>query len=331
MKKITLLAVVLLILPFFMNAQVHFTFDSSQDVMGDIVITAEGTNTQTFTLTEWSNANNTESSVMSSSIVTDSERGSVLELANRYEYAAASSLPTTGDWTMSYWFKLNEVTSYQSYKTVLRSPSECHVVDIINVSWNAGKSALYLNKISGLTNDQGDAFVPGEWVHLVFAFDESENEITSYRNGVFLETQNYGNTYPFAFQNYNAWVIGADFGNTPPSRYDDYMIHDGILDQAAVTSLYNSQAVLSVDDNVALESEISLYPNPAQNMFKIEVVGNLKISDVTVYNAIGQKKSLRASESNKNEYDVSDLASGLYMVKISDENGNITTKRLIKN
>ncbi|WP_372755764.1 T9SS type A sorting domain-containing protein [Mariniflexile sp.] len=328
MKKTTFI-LAFLMLPFFINAQVHFTFDSSRDDMGVTVIDATTPNTQTLSLIESANENNLESGNMTSGIVTDTERGLVLQIANRYEYAEASTLPTTGDWTMSYWFKLDSSTSYTPYNLVFYSDTTNSLVSIVNVGWNGGKSALFLNKISGITSDQGPAFVEGEWNHFVSAFDESENEITTYRNGVFLETQSFGNTYPFAFQNYNRWILGADWGASGLSKYDDFMIHSSLLDQDAVTELYNNQT-LSTKDEISFETQIKLYPNPANSLLKIKTSSNIQIENVTMHNLLGKEIALTTTPS-KNTYDLSKLPSGLYLVRISDTAGNSVTKRVIKN
>ncbi len=312
------------------NAQVHFTFNSSRDDMGVTVFDAESPNNQTISLMENQGENNTETGNMSSGIVTDPVRGQVLQIANRYEFAEASTLPTTGDWSMSYWFKLDSSAGgYTAYNLVFYAESTNAMVSIINATWNAGASTIYMNKISGITADQGPALADGVWNHFVTAFDESENEITTYRNGVFLETQSFGNTYPFAFQNYNKWVIGADWGGSAISKYDDFMIHNSVLDQAAVTALYNSQT-LSTNNNVAFASNIKLYPNPAKSTFKIETTNDATISNIAIFDLLGKKAATLIPTKNKNEYNIDNLSNGLYIVKISNQLGNTITKRLVK-
>lgn len=78
-----------------------------------------------------------------------------------------------------------------------------------------------------------------------------------------------------------------------------------------------------------LEKNISLYPSPAQSSFKLETKNNVGISEVSLYSILGKKIGNILSIS-KNEYDISNLSSGLYIVKILDNNGVLTSKRLIK-
>lgn len=79
-----------------------------------------------------------------------------------------------------------------------------------------------------------------------------------------------------------------------------------------------------------LEKSISLYPNPAQSSFKVTSRNNVEIKNVSIYTLLGKQiKSL--TRINKNEYDISSLASGMYLVKMTDSNGGVASKKLIKN
>ncbi|SFD17312.1 T9SS type A sorting domain-containing protein [Algibacter pectinivorans] len=79
-----------------------------------------------------------------------------------------------------------------------------------------------------------------------------------------------------------------------------------------------------------LEKSISLYPNPAQSSFKVTSRNNVEIKNVSIYTLLGKQiKSLKRI--NKNEYDISSLASGMYLVKMTDSNGGVASKKLIKN
>ena len=58
----------------------------------------------------------------------------------------------------------------------------------------------------------------------------------------------------------------------------------------------------------------SIYPNP--NNGKFYLPKNFSFYEVKIYNSLGQEISFTIS--NKNEIDISALATGLYFVKISD-------------
>lgn len=82
-------------------------------------------------------------------------------------------------------------------------------------------------------------------------------------------------------------------------------------------------SALSVDD-YNLNTIISIYPNPTSNHFEIETTQTL--DKVEVYSLQGQ---LVKSFASQNRYDISDLSSGMYFVKV-EANGNSISKRIIK-
>lgn len=81
---------------------------------------------------------------------------------------------------------------------------------------------------------------------------------------------------------------------------------------------------LSVDDFNSKDTSISIYPNPTNNYFEIETTETL--GKVEVYSLQGQ---LVKSFIPQNQYDISELSSGMYFVNIH-ANGYSLSKRLIK-
>ncbi|RED50309.1 T9SS type A sorting domain-containing protein [Seonamhaeicola aphaedonensis] len=78
-----------------------------------------------------------------------------------------------------------------------------------------------------------------------------------------------------------------------------------------------------------LSKKISLYPNPVQSHFSIQTKNGVEISKISIYNTLGAKVAVNPVLVG-NKYDISSLASGMYLVKISDDKGAVTTKRLLK-
>jgi len=74
---------------------------------------------------------------------------------------------------------------------------------------------------------------------------------------------------------------------------------------------------------------ISIYPNPTSDYFSVNYTDN--ITKVEIFNIIGRHiKTFTVGEST-NRFDVSTLASGLYLIRITDDSGDvIATKRLDK-
>ncbi|REG89189.1 T9SS type A sorting domain-containing protein [Winogradskyella sediminis] len=79
-----------------------------------------------------------------------------------------------------------------------------------------------------------------------------------------------------------------------------------------------------------LDTNISIYPNPTQSTFNIKVTDNSSISDVSIYNILGVQVMHVKPNTSEVSYDISHFVSGMYLVKISDENGHTVTKRLMK-
>lgn len=80
------------------------------------------------------------------------------------------------------------------------------------------------------------------------------------------------------------------------------------------------------------ESQLSIYPNPNNGEFILELKGGLqKENTVTVYNMMGQKVAEKQilSES-KQAFDLSHLANGTYLVKIDSEKGSAHKKITIQ-
>lgn len=82
-------------------------------------------------------------------------------------------------------------------------------------------------------------------------------------------------------------------------------------------------------ESFELKKSISLYPNPAKSAFKITMLNNVEIKNISVYTLLG-KEVQNLTRINKNEYDISSLSSGVYIVKIIDSNGASASKKLLK-
>jgi len=83
---------------------------------------------------------------------------------------------------------------------------------------------------------------------------------------------------------------------------------------------------LGVEDNV-LNSQVNIYPNPVENILNIENNSYFTITSIHIYDSLGR---LIVSENNPTrQIDVSNLTSGLFLVKMETDRG-IITKKIIK-
>ena len=87
----------------------------------------------------------------------------------------------------------------------------------------------------------------------------------------------------------------------------------------------NALPTLNTDQFDIMEN-VHLYPNPANGYFTI----NTTAKTVEVFTITGQRVKTFVGQMDGSEYNVSDLTNGVYLVKVSDENGNAKTMKLIK-
>lgn len=88
--------------------------------------------------------------------------------------------------------------------------------------------------------------------------------------------------------------------------------------------VFDNNATLDVEQFNA--SEISIYPNPAINF--VTVKGLNTLSRVQLFDVLG-KVVFEATELLNDQFSVEAFNSGVYLLKLTDENNSIITKRLI--
>ncbi|MDP2161769.1 MAG: T9SS type A sorting domain-containing protein, partial [Flavobacterium sp.] len=92
--------------------------------------------------------------------------------------------------------------------------------------------------------------------------------------------------------------------------------------------VYGNQLVTLNTDEIELADDFAMYPNPTSNAFALSVA----TSKVDIYSVTGQLvKSFTAAFSENHVFDISELNTGIYMVKVSDNNNREKTMKLIKN
>lgn len=83
-----------------------------------------------------------------------------------------------------------------------------------------------------------------------------------------------------------------------------------------------------LSSNTFDNSNFTYYPNPVKNVLNLSY--NQDISNVEVYNLLGQKMSTNTIGANLGQVDMSGLASGTYLVKVTAANNQTKTIRVIK-
>jgi len=80
------------------------------------------------------------------------------------------------------------------------------------------------------------------------------------------------------------------------------------------------------NDTFELSDSVLLYPNPSNDYFSV----NTNTTKVQVYSISGQLVKSFDQAPDGFQFNISDLKTGIYMVKITDSNNRLKTTRLVK-
>ena len=163
----------------------------------------------------------------------------------------------------------------------------------------------------------------------VYIFDNAI-PITQLKNVIVLTNFSVGTAganvlpgFPYTGNWYNLIDPNAPVLNITASNQNT-----GILLGPGEFRVYGNQpnAALSAKD-FELNNRISLYPNPANNQFVLST----EAKTVAIYNITGQLvKSFEGGFQLNTVYSIDDLKTGIYLVKVTDQNNRQSSTKLIK-
>ena len=81
--------------------------------------------------------------------------------------------------------------------------------------------------------------------------------------------------------------------------------------------------------NGYLESNVTLYPNPAKEYIDVRIDGDVNVTAMEVYDVYGKLINTVNVIDNTTHINVSALANGMYFVRVTTEQG-VVTKRFVK-
>lgn len=84
-------------------------------------------------------------------------------------------------------------------------------------------------------------------------------------------------------------------------------------------------ATLSVSETVA-KPKLTIYPNPTSDFINIK--SDTEIKETVVYELSGKVVSRAVNQNNR--IDIKDVPSGVYILKVTDAKGNVSTEKIIK-
>lgn len=88
----------------------------------------------------------------------------------------------------------------------------------------------------------------------------------------------------------------------------------------------NKPSTLSTDELELNKTNIDLYPNPTKNSFVISA----DATQVEIYNITGQLIKSFSNVISNQQLDITNLETGMYLIKITDVNGTSQAKKIIK-
>jgi hypothetical protein len=217
--------------------------------------------------------------------------------------------------TISYWVKLNSFNSNGYNMTFQYGTASNGTGCGGSLSQNNVGFLGYNNNLFSTTTNSLNT-----WYYITHVYDGTTAK--NYRNGQFMSEEakiwNTGN-------NNNLFKLGTGVGGELwfNGALDDFMIFNKGLTNTQVDSLYN-MAILANKLSVNKDAKTMFYPNPATE--ELNIVSENNIVKVTIYNMNGQE----VKTSTETKINISTLPSGMYFVKVLDQNNQVITQKLIK-
>ena len=191
-------------------------------------------------------------------------------------------------------------------------------------------SIFYNNKqgtsnAMGISINKGHAHLPSSTFVYNSISDDSFSNLTyltntSNSNPLFTDMANND----FTLQTSSPAVDTGDNTKVPAGITTDLLGNQRIFNITVDMGAYEFDPSLGVNDLIISEYGIKLYPNPTSSILNIEMTQNLK--HVSIYSILGAE----VLSTQHKTIDVSGLSNGVFLIKIEDENGNVSTKRFVK-
>jgi hypothetical protein len=105
--------------------------------------------------------------------------------------------------------------------------------------------------------------------------------------------------------------------------------NDSIYTLLGTTKYYYSDFnPTSVENEVALNPDILIFPNPSSEQISLDL-GGVEFADLVVYDFLGNEIMSIPSYTNKSEIDISNLSIGTYTIQVQTSTGSISQRLLV--
>ena len=178
----------------------------------------------------------------------------------------------------------------------------------------------------------------GDGIPEGFAFVDSTSNIIQGNNhginsavvqsGISLIAQNISATYQWLNCNTNQLIPGAINQSYTPNVNGNYA---ALITQCGISDTSDCFSINTVGlDELEMDSEMIMYPNPATSSFTIKLPTNAEAIQVRIFNLLGEMVSNKLVHGNDIIiHDISNLSSGSYTVEVKSDSGNWKKKLVV--
>ncbi len=197
-----------------------------------------------------------------------------------------------------------------------------------NISFFNENEGLLINQAGAVwkTNDGGQNWISvttnGNIFPNSFACIEGSTAVISCN----ITSNNSGSSY--SLDSGVTWIDIDTLQHGGVKAKDGLILSGGFNTDATTGGIYKytgMQLPLTTNDNII--TTFNAYPNPVKNIFTVEGIDT--ITNISIFNLLGQNIMEVVPNKNKTELDMSPLNNGTYFVKVTI-NGTIETMKIIK-
>ncbi|MDD5571967.1 MAG: C1 family peptidase, partial [Bacteroidales bacterium] len=185
-------------------------------------------------------------------------------------------------------------------------------IDVLNASTGAVVATKTVSISNGMNTVTLNIALPAGTGYFIKISGSTPTTVNLYRNS----TGPYG--YPYAINNLisiNASDINANYKNSYYYFYNwQVQAQNCISPRTKVTATIIPTGVNEINS----QTSIDVYPNPTDGKFYISINGSTEEFDLSIYNIQGQKIISQQGIRHKAKVDVSNLQSGIYFFKITN-------------
>lgn len=150
---------------------------------------------------------------------------------------------------------------------------------------------------------------------------------TNFNNGSFYHAEIVLNSSDYNFASNGGFIFQCDASSNSDNIYIDAVIIKGVTNSSKVagSTIRKVEDLANVKIRDAWNEDLVVFPNPVGDVLNINV--NIESRTIAeIYNLSGALVKSQELESEKSELEVSELKGGVYILKISNQEGNFSKK-----